>query len=168
MSLSHTDIYEWRNSEVNVVTFYGVPISKDYLTVIFKKKILEVALKDVDFKERLDCFDDDGKYNDEYLDFFSLLSDQEGVFEEYINLRIVGTPNRFFVVMGKEFKIFNSRKKHKTPEKSGLLEDKPNQKEVDKYVSLMKELNLKPEKVRPVVFVTVETQNGCGYLHERD
>ena len=168
--LSKGDIYEWKHSEVNVVAFYGVPISKDYLTIIFKEKLL--ALKDNDVNELLDgilgCFDENGNFNEKYLSFFSLLSDQEGVFDKYINLRILGTEDRFFVSMGQEFKIFNSRRKHKPSEKSGILEDKPNEKEVKKYNVLMKELGLKPEKVRPVVFVTVESQSCCGFLYERD
>lgn len=169
--LSKADIYEWKNSEVNVVTFYGVPISKDYLTTIFMKKLLTLALKNESFKKRLDwilgCFGEDGNFNEENLSLSSLLSDQEGVFDECIDLRIIGTEHRFFVVMGQEFKIFNSGKKHKPSEKSGILEDKPDEKEVKKYNVLMKELGLKPEKARPVVFVTVESQS-CGYLYERD
>ncbi len=169
--LSGGDIYEWKRSEVNVVAFYGVPLSKDYLTAIFMKKLLPLALKDSNVKERLDgilgCFDEDGNFDEEIPHFNSLLSDQEGVFDECIDLRIIGTEHRFFVVMGQEFNIFNSGKKHKPSEKSGILEDKPDEKEVKKYNVLMKELGLKPEKVRPVVFVTVESQS-CGYLYERD
>ena len=170
--LSKIDIYEWKNSDVNVVTFYGVPLSKDYLTTIFKKKLLTLALKDEDFKRRLNgilyCFDEDGNFFEEKRSFYSLLSDQEGVFDEYIGLRIVGTDYRFFVVMGREFKVFNSRKKHKPSEKSGILEDKPDEKEVKKYNVLMKELGLKPEKVRPVVFVSVEVERDCVFINERD
>ena len=128
-----------------VVTFYEVPISKDYLKIVFKEKLLLLTVWDDDFKE-----DFDG----ENMSFFSLLSTQERVLEEYIDLRIIGTEHRFFVVMGQEFKIFNFRRKHISSEKSGLLEDKPDEKEIEKYNILMKELGLKPEKVRPVVFVT--------------
>ncbi len=172
-SLSYTDINQWKNSEVNVVTFYGVPISKNYLKIILRKKLLPLTIHDVDFTERLDiltgCFDDNWEYNEENLNFFALLSPQEGIFEEYLDLRIIGTEHRFFVVMGQEFEIFNSRRKHITPEKSGILEDKPDEKEVKKYNALMKELNLKPEKVRPVVFVTVgPLDRGGGYLYERE
>ena len=84
-----------------------------------------------------------------------------------VHLIYIGTEHRFFVVMGQEFKIFNFRRKHISSEKSGLLEDKPDEKEIEKYNILMKELGLKPEKVRPVVFITVDSQQ-CGVLYERD
>ena len=50
--------------------------------------------------------------------------------------------------------------------RGALMEEELGPSAVEKYEKLMEEVGLKAEKVRPVVFVTVEDQDG-NFIHEK-